>query len=167
MQPPQSCSAENTLEQDTLDRSVLERWLLVQADRVGRELRTAGKKGLTVTLKIKYTDFTALSRSKTLLQPTDITDEIFEAVRELLARESLVKPVRLIGTGVGNFRSTQALLPLVQNAHRHRSQALDATMDRIRNRFGGKSIVRAETTADQTDGIGDLLSRKNELFRKK
>lgn len=165
--PPQSCSAENTLAQDTLDRTVLERWLLAQADRVGRELRTAGKKGLTVTLKIKYSDFTALSRSITLAQPTDITDEIFQAARSLLVRETLVKPVRLIGTGVGNFRSMQQLLPLAQSARRHRSQALDATMDRIRNKFGGTSIVRAETAADRTEGIGDLLSRKNECSQKK
>jgi DNA polymerase-4 len=158
---PKSCSAENTLDRDTLDRTLLERWLLIQAERIGRELRGLGKKGLTVTLKIKFKDFSSITRSRTLARPTDITTEIFEAARTLLAAEKLPQPVRLIGTGVSNFRFVQAELPLMSDAGRKRSQQLDQAMDRIRDKFGNKSIIRAEAAVRDSDAIEDLLSQKN------
>jgi DNA polymerase-4 len=158
---PKSCSAENTLDRDTLDRTLLERWLLIQAERIGRELRGLGKKGLTVTLKIKFQDFSSITRSRTLTRPTDITTEVFEAARTLLATEKLPQPVRLIGTGVSNFRFVQAELPLMPDAGRKRSQQLDQTMDRIRDKFGNKSILRAEAAIREVDATNDLLSQKN------
>lgn len=158
---PKSCSAENTLDKDTLDRSLLQRQLLIQAERIGRELRGLGKKGLTVTLKIKFHDFSSLTRSKTLSRPTDITTEIFDTARRLLAQEKLPQAVRLIGTGVSNFRPVQAELPLVADAGRKRSRKLDETMDRIRDKFGNKSILRAETAVRELDAVEDLLSQKN------
>jgi len=158
---PKSCSAENTLDRDTLDRTLLERWLLIQAERIGRELRGLGKKGLTVTLKIKFQDFSSITRSRTLARPTDITTEIFEAGRMLLTAEKLPQPVRLIGTGVSNFRFVQAELPLMPDAGRKRSQQLDQAMDRIRDKFGNKSILRAEAAIREPDAVNDLLSQKN------
>ncbi|ACU89906.1 DNA polymerase IV [Desulfomicrobium baculatum] len=158
---PKSCSAENTLDRDTLDRTLLERWLLIQAERIGRELRGLGKKGLTVTLKIKFQDFSSITRSRTLARPTDITTEIFEAARMLLTAEKLPRPVRLIGTGVSNFRFVQAELPLMPDAGRKRSQQLDQAMDRIRDKFGNKSILRAEAAIRESDAVNDLLSQKN------
>jgi DNA polymerase-4 len=158
---PKSCSAENTLDRDTLDRTLLERWLLIQAERIGRELRGLGKKGLTVTLKIKFQDFSSITRSRTLPRPTDITTEILEAARQLLAAEKLTQPVRLIGTGVSNFRFVQAELPLMPNEGRKRCQKLDQAMDRIRDKFGNSSILRAEAAVKEVDAIEDLLSQKN------
>jgi len=160
---PQSCSAENTLEKDTLDRVLLDRWLLTQAERIGRELRALKKKGLTVTLKIKFHDFSAITRNKTLPRPTGMTQEIFTAARSLLAKEKLIQPVRLIGTGVSNFRLVQSELPLVVDEGRKRNQLLDHTMDRIRDKFGNKIIQRADIAAKDTDGINDLLSLKNRI----
>lgn len=62
----QSCSAENTFLEDTADPEILERWLLRQAERVGAELRMLGKKGSTVTLKIRFQDFSVITRNKDL-----------------------------------------------------------------------------------------------------
>ncbi len=161
---PQSCSAENTLERDTLDREELTSRLLTQAERVGRELRSLNKKGLTVTLKIKFSDFTAITRNRTLSQPTDITSEIYHVARALLAAEKLPRPVRLIGTGVSNFRSVQGLRPLSHDPERERDRDLDLTMDRIREKFGTASIGRAGVTAGTTHEAGeDLLSGKNRI----
>lgn len=159
----QSCSAENTLERDTLDRELLQRRLLAQAERVGRELRAMDKKGLTVTLKIKFHDFTAITRSKTLHRPTDITAEIYQAARRLLAAEKLPKPVRLIGLGVSNFRAVQAALPLAEAPGRGRDRLLDQAMDRIRDKFGSKIILRADAASRETEAVEDLLSRKNRI----
>jgi len=71
--------------------------------------------------------------------------------------------VRLIGTGVSNFRLVQSELPLVVDEGRKRNQLLDHTMDRIRDKFGNKIIQRADIAAKDTDGINDLLSLKNRI----
>ena len=90
-----------------------------------------------------------------------MTAEIYDAARELLAAEKLPQPVRLIGTGVSNFRLVQAELPLMPDPDRKRSRKIDETMDRIRDRFGSKSILRAEAAVGDIDAVEDLLSQKN------
>lgn len=148
---PKSCSAENTLEADTQDRALLERWLLIQAERVGRELRQMKKKGLTVTLKLKFNDFTSITRSTTLPRPTDVTTEILATTKVLLGREKFTRPVRLIGTGVSNFQNQQAQLPLIPDPARQRAQTLDQTLDRIRDKFGNTSILRADAAKSESE----------------
>jgi DNA polymerase-4 len=160
---PKSCSAEHTLDRDTLDRKLLTRWLLAQAERIGRELRAIEKKGLTVTLKIKFDDFTSMTRSRTLSHPTDVTAIIYHAARDLLAAEKISRPVRLIGTGVSNFRAMQAELPLMVNSLHSRSRKLDQTMDRIQNKFGRASIQRADAADRDQQKDGELLSQKNRI----
>lgn len=158
-----SCSAENTFDADTQDRRELERWLLRQAERVGRELRRMGKKGCCITLKLKFNDFTVLTRNTTLKRPTDLTPEIFSAVRTLLASQSLPKPVRLIGTGVSQLRSGQGQLPLFPDQDRSKQKRLDQAMDRILDKFGPASIARADATTAATRSGPDLLSQKNRI----
>jgi DNA polymerase-4 len=157
----QSCSAENTFEEDTADRNFLEHQLLVQAERVGLELRTLDKKGATVTLKIKFQDFSVITRSKTLPRPTNSTKEIYETARKLLAAQKLSRKIRLIGLGVSNFRAGQNMLPLVTDPDREREEQLDQTMDRIRTKFGAASIVRADAVRDAKKTVRDTLSQKN------
>lgn len=159
---PKSCSAEHTLDRDTLDRELLARWLLAQAERIGRELRAIGKKGCTVTLKIKFDDFSSITRSRTLARPTDATAEIYHTARDLLALEKFPRPVRLIGTGVSNFRTVQAELPLAADPTRSRGRKLDQAMDRIQNKFGRASIQRADA-ADRDRSDEELLSQKNRI----
>lgn len=158
----QSCSAENTFIEDTADQKFLEHWLLVQAERVGLELRTLSKKGSTVTLKIKFQDFSVITRSKTLPHPTDSTKEIYETARKLLAAQKLSRKVRLIGLGVSNFRTGQNMLPLMTDPDREREKHLDQTMDRIRTKFGAKSIIRADAVRDAKKAVRDTLSQKNQ-----
>lgn len=158
-----SCSAENTFATDTLDRRELERWLLRQADRIGRELRRMDKSGCRVSLKLKFHDFTCLTRNTTLKRPTNLTPEIFAATRALLAAQNPTKPVRLIGTGVSQFRSGQVQLPLAVDRSRSKQECLDRTMDRIRDKFGAASIARAEATMAGTSSCPDLLSQKNRI----
>ena len=158
-----SCSAENTFDADTLDRDELERWLLLQAERVGRDLRRIGKKGRCVTMKLKFHDFTALTRSTTLDRPTSLTREIFETARTLLATQTLPKPVRLIGLGVSQFRTGQDQLPLFPDHDRAKQERLDQTMDRIREKFGAESILRADAATARTTSPPDLLSQKNHI----
>lgn len=142
--PPKSTSAETTLHDDTADKRELAKWLMVQAERVGGDLRRHGLKGRTVTLKIKYADFKSLTRSVTLDQPTQSTMVVFEAARGLLDALSLERKVRLIGVGVSNFGAVQSQLSLLggDEPDPRTDGRLDAAMDAIRDRFGRNAVSR-------------------------
>ena len=140
-----STSAENTFAADTADRETLAAWLLLQAERVGRELRRDGLRGRTVTLKLKFGDFRQITRSRTLAEATDSDTVIFETAVSLLAAEPLPRPVRLIGVGVSHFGNEMRQLSLFETPDklsRQRAGRIDAALDTIRSRFGREAIIR-------------------------
>lgn len=134
--------AENTFATDTNDREELKRWLLDQAERVGRRLRRDKHKGRTVTLKIKFNDFKSITRSKTLPEPTSATRCIFETAARLLDQEPLPRKVRLIGLSVSNFGHKPLQLSLFHEAEENHDEPLDQTLDAIREKFGKDALVR-------------------------
>ncbi|MBD5552879.1 MAG: DNA polymerase IV [Desulfovibrio sp.] len=145
--PAKSESAERTLEKDVLDREILRNVLLEQAERVGNRMRRQGSSGRTITLKLKFSDFTIITRAQTLGHRTNATRAIHEAACALLARETLPMPVRLIGLGVSGFAEKAASLPLPglgsSEASAERNSRLDQALDSIWAKFGKKSIQRA------------------------
>jgi len=141
-----SCSAENTFAEDTTDRAVLTRWLLAQSERVGADLRGQGHKGRTVTLKIKYADFTQITRSRSLDTRTDSTALIFETARSLLDQLELRRAVRLIGVGVSGFEPRTRQLSLLDASPREAeaTSGLDLAVDAVRRRFGSRAVTRVD-----------------------
>ncbi len=135
-------SAENTFRQDTDDREELKRWLLRQAEEVGRRLRRDGHKGRTVTLKLKFQDFTSITRSKTLSAPTCATRVLFATAAALLDAEPLPRKLRLIGLGVSNFGSGPVRLSLLPEQGVLQEDPLDKALDAIREKHGRESLVR-------------------------
>ncbi|WP_456236149.1 DNA polymerase IV [Halodesulfovibrio spirochaetisodalis] len=145
-------SAENTLHKDTLDKALLKKWLMRHADRVGQNQRKYGLKGRTITLKVKYSDFQSLTRSKTLPDPTNTTDVIYQVAADLLDAIDLVKPVRLIGLGLSNYDNSgvEQLNMLDHMQHgcsgviraTEQQRRLDKALDAVRNKFGNKAICR-------------------------
>ena len=145
-------SAECTFDQDTRDRKFLQRMLLAHAERVGSSLRRHGFRGRTVTLKVKFSDFRQVTRSRTLPEGINATETIFDVGCALLRELPLPQPVRLIGLGVSGFDApvaqlllpgavkpaTQGLDPQVEA----RRQKLDAALDTLRSRFGNKAVQR-------------------------
>ncbi|GAA2019472.1 DNA polymerase IV [Nakamurella flavida] len=106
-----SLGAENTFAQDTRDRVVLDRELLQLADRTGRRARAGGIRGRTVALKIRFDDFTTISRSLTLSTPTDHTPTVYDTARALLDRVPLAgRRIRLLGVRLeGLVRADQVV----------------------------------------------------------
>ncbi|MDR0828264.1 MAG: DNA polymerase IV [Desulfovibrio sp.] len=145
---PKSESAENTFAADTKDPVLLSAWLLRQAERVGKSLRRQGLSGRTVTLKIKYADFTQSSKSRTLENPVNSTRAIYETALDLLSGCALQKPLRLIGLGVSKFDTKLKQLPLLSNPAAQqgalRDASLDAALDRLREKFGNGAVVRGK-----------------------
>jgi DNA polymerase IV len=82
--PEKSVGAEETFAQDVTDRAVLRRELLRLVERTTATLRGRGLQGRTITLKVRYPDFTTVTRSRTLAAPTDSAQEVFGAATDLL-----------------------------------------------------------------------------------
>lgn len=101
-----SLSAENTFEKDLITLPELEENLYPIFEEVIRRIEKSGIKGRTVTLKIKHSDFTLQTRSKTLEQYPD-SDTIWKIGLELLNQEEIPKPVRLLGLGLSNLNITE------------------------------------------------------------
>ena len=140
-------SAETTFSRDTSDMNELATWLLRHAERVGAGLRREKLLGRTIVLKVKYSDFTQITRSRTLDAPTNATRVIYEEALALLRDLNPQKPLRLIGLGVSQFgeRPVQlSLLPEASSASKEKDAALDTVIDGLRNKFGNKAIVRGK-----------------------
>ena len=93
--------ANETFGHDTDDREVIVRELLRLTDRVTTRMRVAGVAGRTVTITVRFADFTTITRSRTLAEATDVTQEVFrEAVRSYDALGLQRARIRLVGVRV-------------------------------------------------------------------
>ena len=140
--PPKSMGAENTFGRDCRDPARLEETLRGQAERVARELRAEHLAACRVTLKLRWADFTTLTRSHTG-DPTQDGLEIYRRATLLLSRERLIQPVRLIGVSASTFRpEARGQLPLLDPAAVRREN-LARAVDRITGRYGRSAILPA------------------------
>ncbi|MBS45444.1 MAG: DNA polymerase IV [Nocardioides sp.] len=98
-----SVSVEGTYETDLTDRRLMEGLLTRQAGEVAERLRKHGLSGRTVTIKVRLHDFTTISRSSTLGEPTDSTGTVARTARGLLADVDTSGGVRLLGVGVSGL----------------------------------------------------------------
>jgi len=144
--PTKSVSTERTLPSDTIDRQYLRHQLLAQSQEVGRQLRRQGVFARTITLKLKDRDFRQMTRSITLARPSQSSDKIFRTASDLLARQPLSKPVRLIGIGASSLSAATvarqaSLFPEVDRLEKD-WENVDRTVDRIADRFGSSAVHR-------------------------
>ncbi len=136
---PKSMGAEETFGADHRDVERLWATLREQAERVGRELREGHWAGRTVTLKLRFADFSTITRSRTA-EPTQDGLVIYRAARALFDRVALRQPVRLIGlsvSGLGPAGEGQLSLLGPDVARRER---LARALDGLTKRFGDGSI---------------------------
>ncbi len=149
VEPPgaaKSISRETTFSKDTRNRAFLKATLRYLAEKVGADLRRQGKQAKCITLKLRYADFTTITRSYTMPQATDSDEPVFATGARLLERAlSLEKqPVRLIGIGVSNLVEPGGQLSLL-DAPVQRLAKLNKTIDRIRDRYGFTAIQTGRT----------------------
>ena len=114
------------------------------SEMVGRRLREHGLHARTVQLKLRYKDFTTITRAHTLADPTQLDTEIFEQTRTLFRKNwRKGSEVRLLGVHVSHFDGCSAQEDLIDGERRHRwEQALSAA-DRLRDKFGESSVTLA------------------------
>ena len=140
-----SISKEVTFAKDVADEAELKLTLRRLADGVGRQARKAELAGTTVKIKLRWTDFSTLSRQMTLDRPTDLDGDIFECARKLFDQVWIPgKPVRLLGVGLSSFDKPNRQLDLWQDAASERQEEdLVGALDRLRDKYGEKMIRRA------------------------
>jgi DNA polymerase IV len=141
-----SISRETTFEQDTHDIAFLSGTLHYQAEKVGVDLRELGKQAKCVSIKVRYADFTTITRQCTLPQPTNIDHTIFQTGNELLKKAVADKrlAIRLIGIGVSNLSEPGMQLSLM-NSTEQRLEKLNSAIDRIRDKYGFSAIQTGRT----------------------
>lgn len=134
-----SVGHETTFGHDVADRRELERTLLSLADGVGARLRAAGVFARTVSLKLRFSDFTTITRSRTLADPTDLGRRLYEEARALYdAAAQGGRPVRLIGVRGENLTGEVAALGLWDEDEAWRQA--ETTVDAVAARFGRDAI---------------------------
>jgi len=147
IEPPsaaKSISRETTFGQDTRDRLLLKATLRYLSERVGSELRQQGKQARCVTLKLRYSDFTTITRRHTLGQASDTDQTIFDTGLKLLKRIQVKQPVRLIGIGVASLVEPGRQLDMLDSSAQRRER-LNRAIDRIRNKYGFTAIQTGRT----------------------
>lgn len=138
-----SVSKETTFTRDVTDGEVLRRTLRTLADGIGRKLRQDGLSGTTVKIKLRWSDFTTLTRQITLPQPTDHDNVIYESALVLLEKAwSRGKKVRLIGVGVTGFEGGAFQHGLWDEPISTQETNLESTLDKLRDRFGDGIVKR-------------------------
>ncbi len=137
-----SISNETTFEKDVSEMKTLERTVWELADEVGRRLRAEGVRARTVQLKLRWSDFTTLTRRTTLPEATDDEGQIAEVAIQLMRRElKEPRPVRLIGVGGQNLLRSPKQLDLLDRGSNRRDD-LNRVADAVRARFGAKKLRR-------------------------
>lgn len=137
-----SIGHEMTYPEDLTRIEDILRELLVLVDKTAYRLRQKGQKGKTISIKIKFNDFTLITRAHTISEVTDSADCIYQVAKELVTSCKIAKPIRLLGVTVSNFEddSIKQLSLFSQDNDRKK---LDSMLDEIRGKYGFDAIKRA------------------------
>jgi DNA polymerase-4 len=147
--PPEeakSISRETTFEEDTHDIVFLSSTMHYLAEKVGADLRELGKQAKCVSIKVRYAEFTTITRQRTLPQQTNLDQMIFQTGNELMQKAMTAdrQAIRLIGIGVSSLSEPGDQLSLIDNTEQ-RLEKLNRTIDRIRNKYGFTAIQTGRT----------------------
>ncbi|RLV49413.1 DNA polymerase IV [Nocardioides mangrovicus] len=147
--PDRSIGAEETFGHDTGDPATVQRELLRLSAKVAARTRANGLAGRTVSLKVRWSDFTTLTRSHTLVDPTDVTEEIYSVVGTLYdAVNPARRTVRLVGVRVEGLVPCEGVQrQLVLGARERGWREADQAVDRATSRFGRSAVRPASLLA--------------------
>jgi DNA polymerase-4 len=144
-EPERSIGHDETFGRDTDDPAVIRRELLRLSSKVAVRMRSAQVVGRTVTLRVRFADFTTITRSRTRAEATDVTQEIYQTAVDLFEALGLQRArIRLVGVRVeGLAPRDRAYRQLVLGGRDHGWPDADRAVDRALLRFGGKAVLPA------------------------
>ena len=134
-----------TLPRDLTRPEQADATMLALCDSVGRRLRADGRTARVVTVQLVDNAFRRSSHQRTLPDPTNSTDRLYQVARELMEQMWPQRPVRLVGvsaekTGTDQFEQLDLF---TDSTRRQKQEKLDRTADALRRRFGGAAVTRA------------------------
>ena len=143
-----SISSETTLETDISDADAARSVLLSLAVRVGRELRQKQLICHSVFIKIKFSDFSQITRTRKIQNRTCSTEAIFQQAWDLFQQVTIRRPIRLLGVGVSHLQSRDVpvqleLIVLPEQDSVRQWESVDRAMDRIYEKFGRDMVTPA------------------------
>jgi DNA polymerase IV len=162
-----SVGAEETFDTDVSEQQVIRRELLRLSGRVAARLRATGQVARTVSIKVRFADFSTLTRARTLPAPTDVGQDLYATARMLFEALGVGgASIRLVGVRVEGLRGTGGAAVQQRLGEReHGWRDADQAVDRAVLRFGPGAVrpaalVRAEGTGQQMESV-----RRNDLLR--
>ncbi len=137
---PKSISHEHTFNEDSANADLLESTLAKLSQMVGRRLREHELHARTIQIKLRYSDFTTLTRAHTLDAATQIDLELIEQSRLLFRKNWNGSPVRLLGVQTSSLEHTEGQLNLLEGEKTRKWRSALTAVDKLRDRFGEKSV---------------------------
>ncbi|HEX8870175.1 MAG TPA: DNA polymerase IV, partial [Lentzea sp.] len=151
-----SIGAEETFEVDHLDRGVLRLELLRLSERSAGSLRAKGLVGRTVSIKVRFADFTTITRSRTLPVATDVTQEVYRTAVELLDTQVPPGAVRLIGVRIEGLDNADSAQQLIFDAPERGWREAEQAADQARSRFGSLAVRPASLLANSPERTAEF-----------
>jgi DNA polymerase-4 len=128
-----------TFSTDIYQRDLLDAYLLQLSEMVGRRLRREGFRGRTVSLTVRYADFTTFGKQHSLGEPVRETLDIYCAAQGILSSIRLQQAVRLLGVSLSGLSKDTGQIPLFPE--QQRAQAVTRAMDEVNNKFGDFAVT--------------------------
>ncbi len=153
-EPDKSIGAEETFSRDVDDRAVVVREFLRLSAKVTGRMRRAGLAGRTVTIRVRFSDFSTVTRSKTMGEATDVTQEVYRSAVRLYDAMGLQRArLRLVGVRVEGLLPRSSVQHQLVLGERDRGWAeADRAMDRAVVRFGPAAVRPASLLAHRDAG---------------
>jgi DNA polymerase IV len=144
-EPDRGMGADETFSRDTDAPAVVLRELLRLSAKLAARVRAARVAGRTVTVKIRFADFTTITRSRTMRDATDVTAEIYRTASDLYLALGLERArIRLVGVRLeGLVDAAKATRQLMFGEREHGWTDADRAVDQATTRFGRKAIMPA------------------------
>jgi DNA polymerase-4 len=140
---PKSISHEHTFDRDTANLEMLESTLTRLSEMVGRRLREHGLHARTVQLKLRYKDFSTITRSRSLACTTQLDTELYREIRALFERNWNRKAVRLLGVQAASLERLQGQMSLLEPEQGERWRKALSAADEMRDRYGESAVSLA------------------------
>ena len=138
---PKSVSHNQTFGHDTNDREILESTLSHLCQKAAKRLREAGLHARTVSITLRYADFTTITRSHTLSEPSDLDTIFLRTVRDLFSSAwNGTASLRLVGVEFSSFTAGSGQMDLLDPGRRDKLERLARATDSLRDRFGFSKV---------------------------
>ncbi len=150
-----SISSESTLNKDIHETGKIRKLILLHSEIVGRELREKNLIAKNISIKLKFSDFSHITRQKALTIPTDSSSVIYRAAKQLIENIEIRKKIRLIGVGTSllSDKHKQVQMEFFKSnaGNINKWEKIDRTMDFISKKFGDNKIKKASLTLNDLE----------------